>query len=297
MAHINLSGMGVALITPFQSNGNVDYKALARLTDNLLQNGADYLVVLGTTGEPPTLSAEEQKAIVETVVSQVNRQVPLILGAGGNCTQSLVHKLQTADFTGIDAILSVVPYYNKPTQKGLYQHYKHIAAATQLPVILYNVPARTGANLSAETTLRLAGECANIIAIKEASGNREQIQQIIQNKPADFQVISGDDSLALELIADGAAGVISVIGNVLPQAFSRMVHLALSGDSVSAQAIRGHFNELLELLFTDGNPAGVKSMLHFLGSIENELRLPLTPVEPATSEKIRKALVTFKNFL
>jgi 4-hydroxy-tetrahydrodipicolinate synthase len=294
MQNVNLKGLGVALITPFKRDGNVDYAALARLTDHLLQNGADYFVVLGTTVETPTLSSEEQTTIVQSVVSQVNGQVPIVVGVSGNCTQTVVHKLETGDFTGIDAILSVVPYYNKPTQEGIYQHYKQIAAAAPRPVVLYNVPSRTGVNMTAETTLRLAHDCPNLTGIKEASGDFEQIGRIIREKPAGFQVISGDDAITLELIRLGATGVISVIGNAFPRQFGQLVHQALAGDFVQAQILHQHFAELFELLFIDGSPAGIKSVLHQQGWIENDLRLPLVPVQAATHEKMRKALAIFE---
>ncbi len=290
MAQINLKGMGVALITPFKEDETVDYTALNRLVDYQLQNGTDYLVVLGTTAETPTLTAEEQKEIVQLVVSKVKGQIPVVLGLGGNNTRALVDKLRNDDFTGIDAILSVVPYYNKPSQEGIYQHYKAIAEATRLPIILYNVPGRTGVNMTAETTLRVARDFDNVVAIKEASGNITQMDDIIKNKPKDFEVISGDDGITFPLMTLGAVGVISVIGNAFPKEFSRMVRLALSGDYESALTIHHRFTELFELLFVDGNPAGVKSMLNMMGYIENKLRLPLIPTRITTYEKIRGVL-------
>jgi 4-hydroxy-tetrahydrodipicolinate synthase len=294
MGHINLKGMGVALVTPFQKNGDVDYPALSRLVDYQLQNGTDFLVVLGTTAETPTLTSAEQKDIIRLVVDKVNGRIPVVLGVGGNNTRAVTDKLQTDDFTGIDAILSVVPYYNKPSQEGMYQHFKQIANATALPVVLYNVPSRTGVNMLAETTLRLAKECENVIAIKEASGNMTQIGSIIKNKPHDFCVISGDDGITFPLITFGAVGVISVIGNAFPKEFSRMVRLALAGDYQNALTIHHNFTELFELLFVDGNPAGVKSMLNMMGYIENELRLPLIPTRITTYEKIRDILSELK---
>lgn len=290
MKQINLKGMGVALITPFKANGDVDYLALSRLIDYQLQNDTDYLVVLGTTAEIPTLTVDEQKAIVQLIVQKVKGQIPLVLGLGGNNTGAIVSKLKSDDFSGIDAILSVVPYYNKPSQEGIYQHYKHIAQATSLPLVLYNVPGRTGVNMTAGTTLRLAHELNNIVAIKEASGNMTQIGDIIKSKPYNFQVISGDDGITFPLITFGAVGVISVIGNAFPKEFSRMVRLALSGDYANALTIHHSFTELFELLCIDGNPAGVKSMLSMMGYIENELRLPLVPTRITTYEKIRKVL-------
>lgn len=290
MADINLKGMGVALITPFKEDESVDYEALGRLVDYLLQNGADYLVVLGTTAETPTLTEEEKKKIIELVVTKVRHRIPIVLGVGGNCTKSVVDKLKNDNFEGIDSILSVVPYYNKPSQEGIYQHYKAIAQATELPVILYNVPGRTGVNMTAETTLRLAREFKNIIAVKEASGNITQMDDIIKNKPKDFNVISGDDGITFPLITLGAIGVISVIGNAFPREFSRMVRLALAGDYDSARTIHHRFTELFSLLFVDGNPAGVKSMLSMMGFVENRLRLPLVPTRIVTYEKIRNVL-------
>lgn len=290
MADINLKGMGVALITPFKEDESVDYEALGRLVDYLLQNGADYLVVLGTTAETPTLTEEEKKKIIELVVTKVRHRIPIVLGVGGNCTKSVVDKLKNDNFEGIDAILSVVPYYNKPSQEGIYQHYKAIAQATELPVILYNVPGRTGVNMTAETTLRLAREFKNIVAVKEASGNITQMDDIIKNKPKDFNVISGDDGITFPLITLGAIGVISVIGNAFPREFSRMVRLALAGDYDSARTIHHRFTELFSLLFVDGNPAGVKSMLSMMGFVENRLRLPLVPTRIVTYEKIRNVL-------
>ena len=290
MADINLKGMGVALITPFKEDESVDYEALGRLVDYLLQNGADYLVVLGTTAETTTLTEEEKKKIIELVVTKVRHRIPIVLGVGGNCTKSVVDKLKNDNFEGIDAVLSVVPYYNKPSQEGIYQHYKAIAQATDLPVILYNVPGRTGVNMTAETTLRLAREFKNIIAVKEASGNITQMDDIIKNKPKDFNVISGDDGITFPLITLGAIGVISVIGNAFPREFSRMVRLALAGDYESARTIHHRFTELFSLLFIDGNPAGVKSMLSMMGFVENRLRLPLVPTRIVTYEKIRHVL-------
>ena len=271
MADINLKGMGVALITPFKEDESVDYEALGRLVDYQVQNGTDYLVVLGTTAETPTLTEEEKRNIIDLVVSHVRGRIPIVLGVGGNCTRNVVEQLKNGDFTGIDAILSVVHYYNKPSQEGIYQHYKAIANATKLPIILYNVPGRTGVNMTAETTLRIAREFENVVAVKEASGNITQMDDIIKNKPDRFNVIS-------------------VIGNAFPREFSRMVRLALAGDYDSARTIHHSFTELFSLLFVDGNPAGAKSMLSMMGFIENKLRLPLVPTRIVTYEKIREVL-------
>lgn len=290
MAQINLKGMGVALITPFKEDESIDFNALARLIEFQIKNGTDYLVVLGTTAETPTLNEEEKQEIKHFIVERVKGRIPVVLGVGGNNTRAVVEKLKTGDFTGIDAILSVVPYYNKPSQEGIYQHYKAIAGATRLPVILYNVPGRTGVNMSATTTLRLASEFDNIVAIKEASGNITQMDDIIKNKPSDFMVISGDDGITFPLITLGAVGVISVIGNAFPREFSRMVRLALKGDFSNSLLIHHRFTELFELLFVDGNPAGVKSILNVMGYIENKLRLPLVPTRITTFEMIREVL-------
>ena len=290
MADINLKGMGVALITPFKEDESVDYDALSKLVDYQVQNGTDYLVVLGTTAETPTLTEEEKRNILDLVITRVKGRIPIVLGLGGNCTRSVVEKLKTDNFEGIDAILSVVPFYNKPSQEGIYQHYKAIASATKLPIVLYNVPGRTGVNMTAETTLRIAREFENVIAVKEASGNITQMDDIIKHKPARFNVISGDDGITFPLLTLGAIGVISVIGNAFPKEFSRMVHLDLAGDLDNARTIHHSFTDLFSLLFVDGNPAGAKSMLSMMGFIENKLRLPLVPTRIVTYEKIREVL-------
>jgi len=290
MVNVNLKGMGVALITPFKEDESVDFEALGRLVDYQLQNGTDYLVVLGTTAETPTLTCDEKKQVSEFIINKVNGKLPIVLGVAGNSTRSVVEELKTKSFKGVDAILSVVPYYNKPSQEGIYQHYQAISESTDLPILLYNVPGRTGVNMVAETTLRLARDFKNIIGIKEASGNIVQMDDIIKNKPKDFMVISGDDGVTYPLISLGAVGVISVIGNAFPKEFSRMVRLALSGDWQNALHIHHSFTELIELLFVDGNPAGVKCMLNAMGYCENKLRLPLVPTRITTFEKIRNVL-------
>ncbi|MGN1246166.1 MAG: 4-hydroxy-tetrahydrodipicolinate synthase [Muribaculaceae bacterium] len=290
MAGINLKGMGVALITPFKSDKSVDYDALARLLEYQIQNGIDYLVVLATTAETVTLSPEEQVAVRNFVVERVHGRVPMVLGMGSNNTMAVVNAVKTIDLSPFSAILSVVPYYNKPSQEGIYQHYKAIAEASPVPVILYNVPGRTGVNMAPETCLRLARDFENIIGVKEASGNISQMDEIIKNKPRDFMVISGDDGITFPLITLGAVGVISVIGNAFPREFSRMVRLALNGDYEKALQIHHRFTELFSLLFVDGNPAGVKCLLNAMGFIENELRLPLVPTRITTYEKIRNVL-------
>ncbi|MDR2811481.1 MAG: 4-hydroxy-tetrahydrodipicolinate synthase [Tannerellaceae bacterium] len=290
MIDIDLKGMGVALITPFKENESIDFDTLGKLVDYQLQNGTDYLVVLGTTAETPTLTEDEKDKVIDCVVTKVRGRIPVVLGVGGNCTRSVVEKLKQSRFEGVDAILSVVPYYNKPSQEGIFRHYEAVVQATSLPVVLYNVPGRTGVNMTAETTLRVAREFKNVIAVKEASGNFTQIDDIIKNKPADFNVISGDDAITFPLITLGAIGVISVIGNAFPREFSRMVRLALAGDYAGARTIHHSFTELFDLLCVDGNPAGVKSMLNAMGYIENKLRLPLVSTRITTFEKIRNVL-------
>ncbi|HOL29625.1 MAG TPA: 4-hydroxy-tetrahydrodipicolinate synthase [Paludibacteraceae bacterium] len=285
-----LTGMGVALVTPFKSDDSIDFDALGRLVEYIINNNADYLVVCGTTAETPTLTDKEKDEIARFVVQCNAGRLPIVLGIGGNNTRQVVEKVKTSDLSGIDAILSVTPYYNKPSQEGLYQHYSAIAKASPLPLVLYNVPGRTGVNMTAETTLRLAKEFSNICAVKEASGNFTQIDDIIKNKPQDFMVISGDDGITFPLITLGAVGVISVIGNAFPREFSRMVRLALQGDYQNARQIHYRFTELFELLFVEENPAGVKSMLAVMGMIENKLRLPLVPNTIKTYEKIRSVL-------
>ena len=285
-----IQGMGIALVTPFRSDFSVDYDALRRLVRFQIDGGADFLAVLCTTAESPTLTADEKERIRALVVGEVGGRVPIVLGCGGNNTMAVVRELQTSDWRGIDAILSVVPYYNKPSQEGLFQHYRAIAQASPVPVILYNVPGRVGVNMTAETTLRLATDFPNIIAIKEASGNFDQIDDIIKNKPRSFSVLSGDDGITYPLITLGATGVISVIGNAFPKEFGRMVRLAMRGDYGDARPIHHRFAELYKLLFVDGNPAGVKAMLSSMGLCENVLRLPLVPTRITTHEKIQQIL-------
>lgn len=290
MAQNKFKGLGIALITPFKANGTIDTDALVRLVEYQIKNGADFLCIMGTTAETPTLTRDEKRWLKEMLVERVAGRVPLLMGCGGNCTAAIVEELQSTDWKGIDGVLSVCPMYNKPSQEGLYQHFRAIAQASPVPVVLYNVPGRTGVNMTAETTLRLARDFENIVAIKEASGNITQMDDIIKNKPDGFDVISGDDGITFPLITLGAVGVISVIGNALPREFSRMVRLALRGDYASALHIHHKFAELFKLLFVDGNPAGVKAMLHAMGMIENQLRLPLVPTRLTTMEQISSIL-------
>lgn len=287
-------GLGVALITPFTESGEVDYNALGNLVEYQISNGADFLCILATTSESPCLSKQEKLDIQHFIVNLVDRRVPIVIGCGGNNTYAIAEELRNGDFNGIDGILSVCPYYNKPTQEGLYQHFKTLACATELPVILYNVPGRTGINMTAETTLRLANDCENIVAIKEASGNLEQIDDILKNKPEGFAVLSGDDSLTFPMLAGGAEGVISVIGNALPKEFSQMISLEQEGKYEEAVKIHHSLTELYKLLFIDGNPAGVKAVLTEMGYIKNVLRLPLVPARETTIQKISQSLQELK---
>ncbi len=286
MAVNRFKGLGVALITPFKSDNSIDIEALDRLVEYQLKGGVDFLCIMGTTAETPTLTASEKLMLKKHLVDRVAGRVPLLMGCGGNSTAALVEEVKNFDWRGIDGILSVCPYYNKPSQEGLYQHYRALSQASPLPIVLYNVPGRTGVNMTAETTLRLARDFENIVAIKEASGNITQMDDIIKNKPENFDVISGDDGITFPLITLGAVGVISVIGNALPYEFSRMVRLALRGEYDSARTIHHKFTELFKLLFVDGNPAGVKAMLSEMGMIENQLRLPLIPTRLTTIEQI-----------
>lgn len=288
-----MHGLGVALVTPFKGDGSVDYEALARLVDTQLAGGTDFLCVLGTTAETPTLTAEEQRLVCRTIMERNAGRLPILLGVGGNCTQAIVDRLSNDAMEGVDAILSVVPYYNKPTQAGMYAHFAAIAESTDLPIILYNVPGRTGVNMLPETTLRLAADFKNIVGIKEASGNLEQIEQIISNRPAGFKVFSGDDGITLPLIRRGADGVISVIGNAFAPEFAQLVHDAMRGDYAEAEAMDERLRQMYELLFLDGNPAGVKAVLHLRGMMENRLRLPLVPASDTTTEQIRNFLAAF----
>lgn len=286
MNEFRLEGLGIALVTPFKADKSIDYEALGRLIDFHISEGADFFVVLGTTGETPTLTSEEKTKVREFVRGRNAGSLPLVLGMGGNNTMGIVEDLKNTDLSGYSAILSVVPFYNKPSQEGIYRHYAEIAKASPLPVILYNVPGRTGVNMKAETTLRLARDFENIIGVKEASGDFVQIEEIIKNKPERFVVISGDDGITYPLMTLGAKGVISVIGNAFPKEFGKMVRLCLKGDFKGALPIHFQFTELFKLMFVDGNPAGVKCTLNALGMIDNELRLPLVPTRLSTHDKI-----------
>lgn len=269
-----LKGLGVAMVTPFTENGTVDYPALERIVDHLLEGGVDYFVVLGTTAETPTLKKEEVSEIIALVKKKVAGRKPIVLGVGGNDTIALAEKIKSMDFTDIDAILSVSPYYNKPTQRGLLAHFNHIADASPVPVILYNIPGRTGVCMSVETTLELAKH-PNIIGTKEASGDLDQVSQIITNKPDDFLVISGDDGLVVPMMSMGGAGAISVIGNAYPAETSDMIKAALNNDFAKAADIHRKFSPVVKQLFAEGNPTGIKALMSLLGLLDNNLRLPL----------------------
>lgn len=288
--HDKFRGLGVALITPFRSNGAIDYAALERVIEHQITGGIDYLVVMGTTGESVTLNAEEKKQLLAQVIEFAHHRVPIVLGVGGNNTAEVVHALESYDLSGVDGILSVSPYYNKPTQEGIYQHYRALAQASLLPIILYNVPGRTASNMSAEVTLRLARDFKNIVGIKEASGNLDQISTILKHAPKDFLVISGDDSLTLPILALGGHGVISVVGNALPKEFSALVSAGLSGDLATAR--REHFKllEFMSAIFAEGNPGGIKEALSILGICDKHLRLPLVNVSEATAKRIYQCM-------
>ena len=290
MARNIFKGLGIALITPFTLDGKVDYKSLKRLLEYQLANGADFLCILATTGEAPCLTGQEKEELTAFIKDIVRGRIPILKYCGGNNTAAVVEEIKTTNWTGIDGILSISPYYNKPSQEGLYQHFKAIAEASPLPIVLYNVPGRTGINMKAETTVKLARDFSNIIAVKEASGSLEQVDEIIKNKPDHFDVISGDDALTFSMIASGAAGVISVIGNALPREFSRMIRLEFKGEYEPARKIHHMFTELYSLLFVDGNPAGCKALLNDMGMIENVLRLPLVPTTITTKQKMADIL-------
>jgi 4-hydroxy-tetrahydrodipicolinate synthase len=283
-------GMGVAVVTPFNQSGEIDFAALQRILEHLIQNGTDYLVIQGTTGESVTLTESEKRAVLDFALEINNKRLPIVFGVGGNDTRDILETLNTFDYTGVDAILSVSPYYNKPTQEGLYQHYKQMNAHTPLPIILYNVPGRTGRNMTADTTLRVARDCKNMIAIKEASGSFNQIMSIIQEKPKDFLVICGDDAIALPAVSVGAVGVISVVGNAFPKEFSEMIRLALNEKYAEARSIHYRLLDIIQHLFVESNPSGIKEVLKFLNLADNATRLPIVPVTDETSKKIYSLL-------
>lgn len=279
-------GTGVALVTPFNEDGSIDYAALENLVDYVINNGVNYLVALGTTGETPTLTAEEKKDVLSCIVAKCGNRVPVVCGIGGNNTAEVLQQLKDYNLSGVSGILSVVPYYNKPTQEGLYQHFRAIANSTDKPIILYNVPGRTVTNMLPATSLRLANDFKNIVAIKEASGNMSQCMDLVAGKPGHFTVLSGDDDLVLPQIALGMEGVISVAANCFTKDFTTMVNNALDGNFDAAKTMHYRLLEGIRLLFADGNPAGVKYVLSKMGLCKNVMRLPIVPVTDATAEKI-----------
>lgn len=287
MTNQRFHGTGVAMVTPFDAKGMVDTDNLTRLVEFLTAGGVEYLVVLGTTGETATLNHEEKQLIFSHVAAVNKGHLPLVAGIGGNDTSSVTHDLQSFDLKGYDAVLSVSPYYNKPSQEGLFRHYKAVSEASPLPVMMYNVPGRTGMNVSAETTIRIARECPNIFATKEASGNMDQIMRILRDKPVGFDVISGDDALTLPMIALGATGVISVVANAYPRIFSDMVRDCLRGDFKTANHSHHRLLEIVETLFAEGSPAGVKAYMQELGLCPDHVRLPVVPVSDALLHRIR----------
>ncbi|WP_196892063.1 4-hydroxy-tetrahydrodipicolinate synthase [Aureivirga marina] len=283
-------GTGVALVTPFKEDKSVDFDALERLVNYQIDNGINYLVVLGTTGEPATLTKEEKEAVKQKIIEVNNGKLPLVLGIGGNNTMAVVEEIKNTDLSAFDGILSVSPYYNKPTQEGMYQHFKAVAEASPIPVILYNVPGRTAKNMEPETIIRLANDFNNVVAVKEAAGDMVQALRLIQNKPEDFLIISGDDMIALPMTLAGGAGVISVIGEGLPKEFSQMIQLGLEGKTKEAYELHYKVMDSIDYIFEEGNPAGIKSMLNELNITSKEVRLPLVSVTDTLEKKIQDFL-------
>ena len=285
-----LKGTGVAIVTPFRDNGSVDFDALGKLVDFIIDNGVEYVVTLGTTGETPTLDKQERIDIINFTFDKINGRVPVVVGIGGNDTREVVNNVQTYPLEKAVAVLSACPYYNKPSQEGIFQHYKAIAEASPRPVIVYNVPGRTGRNIEAATTLSLANEVANIAGIKEAGNNISQCMLILKDRPADFLVVSGDDDLVLPELACGIDGVISVAANCFPKEFSDMVRAGLKHDFTTAKKLNDPMLEVYNLLFTENNPAGVKAFLYELGLIQNVLRLPVTPLSQPVHQRVKAYL-------
>ena len=279
-------GLGVALVTPFKTDGQIDFESLGRIVENLIAGGVDHLCVLGTTAETPTLSASERLEVVKFVIKQVKGRIPIMVGCSSNCTAAVLEQIKDYEIDGVDAILSAVPFYNKPSQEGIYRHFAEIAKASTKPIILYNVPGRTGVNMTAQTTLRIAREFRNVIGIKEASGNLEQAKEIIAGAPDGFRLIIGDDSLAMEAIRIGASGVISVIGNAIPKRFGQLVHATMQGKYAEAEDIQKQLSPLYGLLFKEGSPCGVKALMADRGELKNVMRLPLVPISDALKNEI-----------
>lgn len=287
-------GLGVALITPFTADGQIDWNLLSELIEFQISNGTDYLCILGTTAETPTLTDDEKLKIVRTAIKQINGRIPIMVGCSSNCSATVLSQIKQFETDGVDGILTAVPYYNKPSQEGIYQHFKAIAENCSKPIVLYNVPGRTGVNMTAATTLRIANEFSNVIAVKEASGNLEQFKEIVAGSPAHFKVISGDDGLAFDAMQNGVIGVISVMGNAIPKSLSTMIHHLQNGETEQASAIHEQLKPLYSLLFTEGNPPGIKDLMASRGMIENVLRLPLVPVSQATHEQTIKAFANIE---
>lgn len=284
----SFNGLGTALVTPFLSDGSVDYDTVRNLVRGQIENGTDFLCILGTTAETPTLTPEERNRIISIAIEANAGRVPVMVGCGGNCTAAVIEAMKQLPKEGIDAILSVVPFYNKPSQEGVYRHFEAIANATDKPIILYNVPGRTGINMTAETTLRIAHNFPMVRGIKEASGKMDQIKEIIDGAPEGFQVISGDDSLAMESIKMGACGVISVIANAIPAEYGELIHATQKGDYAKAEQLQSKFNPVYGLLFKEGNPCGVKAVMSIRGMLQNVCRLPMVPVSDALMNEIRE---------
>jgi 4-hydroxy-tetrahydrodipicolinate synthase len=287
-------GTGVAIVTPFKNDLSIDFAALGRVVNHVINGGVNYIVVMGTTGESVTLTKDEKKAVISYVVEVTAERVPLVVGIGGNSTQEVINFIRHSNLCGVDGILSVAPYYNKPNQRGIFQHFKEIATCSPIPVILYNVPGRTCSNIASETCIELANECENIVGVKEASGDMAQIMRIIKDKPDNFSVISGDDMMTIPIIACGGSGIISVLANAFPAATSDLVSNALKSNYKSAREIQLRYLEMIELLFVDGNPSGVKAMLSILSLCQNNLRLPLVPVSRTIYARIQKAMEEVK---
>ena len=279
-------GLGVALVTPFRQDCQIDFDTLTRIVENLIAGGTDFLCVLGTTAETPTLNSQERLQVVKHVIKLVGGRIPIMVGCSSNCTATAVEQIKQFEIDGVDGILSAVPFYNKPSQEGVYRHFAEIAKASKKPIILYNVPGRTGINMTADTTLRIAREFKNVIGVKEASGKMDQITEIINKAPENFKVIVGDDSLAMEAIRNGSVGVISVIGNAIPKRFGKLVHLSMEGKFQEAAEIQDQLDPLYGLLFKEGNPCGVKALMASQGQLENVMRLPLVPVSAGLNKEI-----------
>jgi 4-hydroxy-tetrahydrodipicolinate synthase len=290
MSYTPFTGTGVAIITPFNEDYSVDFPALERVVEYCIKGKVKYIAVLGTTGEPATLSKKEKTEVVDTVIKAASNRAPVYVGVGGNNTADVVDGIKTLNKTNVAGILSVVPYYNKPNQTGIYEHYKAISKASDLPVIMYNVPGRTGINMCSETTVKLATDFSNLVAVKEASGNMQQIMEILRDKPQDFSVVSGDDALTFPMIALGATGVISVAANALPADYSTMVEAVLEGNLQLARQVQLSLIDLMTALFTEGSPAGVKAIMHQMGLVKNVVRLPLTPVSQNHYQKLKDIL-------